>query len=462
VKVCEESTKAGSNVTPQLRYFLEELFSRLDEEAVLYCVLRNYESLPEHVGNDIDVLVHQDHIGIFRDCLLSAAKTSGWLLVKNPSRFAFESFWFRNPRVGKFVQIDVWAVLHWKGIAWGETGWILRNRKRLRKFFIPSPAVEAGVLLIKDVIEGGIIKTKYHEIIQRTAQQELEAVREFLAWSLGEDIAAWLSEKSQEQQWENIEQARTKIRLAVIKRAFYRNPLSVILNFARFLWGHLRARFAKPAGMFVVFVGPDGSGKSTVADRLDKSLAKLFSKREYYHGHFGILPELKVFRNFFLRLLGKKLPEPPVSEYVQVENPRANGFFRALMYVCYYSLDYFVGYLVVNKACAYGDLIIFDRYFYDFFIQPQFRLVPERILLTISKLLPHPDILLYLKCEPKEIHKRKPELALEEIDRQQKVIEAVLLPQKNCYMIETSENPDETVSRICGLISEHMQRRFSI
>jgi len=40
--------------------FLTALFNRLNEEKVTYCVLRNYETLPERVGNDVDIWVEKN------------------------------------------------------------------------------------------------------------------------------------------------------------------------------------------------------------------------------------------------------------------------------------------------------------------------------------------------------------------------------------------------------------------
>lgn len=37
--------------------FLSLLFEQLNKNQIVYCILRNYEGLPEIVGNDLDIWV---------------------------------------------------------------------------------------------------------------------------------------------------------------------------------------------------------------------------------------------------------------------------------------------------------------------------------------------------------------------------------------------------------------------
>jgi hypothetical protein len=442
-----------------LRNFLLGLFENLERQGVSYCVLRNYEGLPEYIENDIDLLVDPKEDGAFRICLSETAKANGWVLVKEASRLGYHGYWFADIDFGKFVQIDVLLGLYWKGIRWIEHHHILETRRRWKQFFVPDATAEAGTLLLKDLFSLGSVKRKYQANIREFTCNHPQQLEDFLGQSLGKKLAARLVVMAQQGMWNVINRNRRRIVLAAIGTSFRRSPFSLIVGFVRFLLRHLWARFACKAGLFLVLIGPDGSGKSTVAEGLQKDLSSLFKRRQYYHGHFGTLPELKVFRNFFLRLLGKKLPEPPVSEYAQVENPRANGFFRALMYVCYYSLDYFVGYLVVNKARAYGDLIIFDRYFYDYFLAHEFNRVPRFLLPIMKMLLPKPDLLVYLYNSPDVVARRKADLTREQIEKQQQRCELLVRSMPYAVTVPTEIPSHEVIKQVSNLVIRLMVNR---
>lgn len=395
---------------------------------------------------------------MFRQCLLSAAQHTSWVLVKAPSRFAFHSFWLRNTSNNKFIQIDVWTTLHWKSIPWANTEWILKNRRCLRQFFIPSPVAEAGILLIKDLLQTGKIKPKYFQRIHQTAQKNGKNFHEFLAWSLGNGVACWLCEKTQELAWDTIEKQRIRFCLAAIGKTCCRNPVKAFLNFTDFLWKHLWSRLARPMGMFVVFIGPDGSGKTTVAKDLEKSLNPLFRHCQYYHGRFGLLPELKNFRNLFLRILGRKPSVFPKNQTTE-QDTNQHSLLRSLVYVSYYSLDYFLGHWIVRKSQSVGNLIIFDRYFYDWFIQQYYGRIPRWFLPVLKFILPRPDIIVYLSNSPQIVYQRKQELTVEQIGEQAQRCQEIVQHIPYAETVSTNQHVNEIVREISARIFEIMAKR---
>ena len=453
-----KSETTSDKSTPSIRWLLEDLFLRLDDAGVLYCVLRNYEELPERIGNDIDLLVHPGHVKIFRERLERVIADSGWSLLKNFERFRFHSYWLKAGQGHLVLHIDVWSVHHWKGICYAGNAAFFEKRKRFRQFYIPDPAVEVGLLFIKDLIQNDKVKTKYRKRIQEFAKAHPEGIQEFLQWPLGARLAGRMTEKASHGAWDDIDAKSWTVRRAVLWRAFLRNPVSPFIDFSGFLWGHFWSRLTRPNGIFLVLIGPDGSGKSTVAKQLQKSLRDLFDIHQYYHGHFGLLPELKIFRNFFLGAIGRKPPAPPAEAH----NVPAHGLLRVLIYVFYYSVDYFLGHWIVRGFQSKGHLIIFDRYFYDWFIQGYYGRTPRWLLPILKAVLPRPDLVVHLRNSPEIVHHRKAELTVEQIEDQAEKCREIVQGLTHAITVSTDSSVDEVVQAIAERVMEIMAKRFQI
>lgn len=448
------------SASPAVRDLLAELFRRLDEAAVSYCVLRNYEGLPEHVGNDVDLLVHSRHVSAFHTCLTDAAHAGDWQFLGGPKRFGWRSYRLAHRRTNELIHLDVMDRLTWKGVRWADESAVLENRRRWRGFFVPDASCEAGVLLLKDLIQGSPIRPKYHGRIRDSAQSDAAALQAFLAWSLGRRLAGWLCDQAGKGAWASMEARGGAIRRAVLARAFRRSPIGPLAHYACFLWGHLWSCVARPSGIFVVLIGPDGSGKSTVASAMMESLEPLFVLRRYYHAHFEILPELKAIRNRILRVAGRRPPATaPRSPSAQDYEPYS--FWRAMTYILYYVLDFLLGHFVMVRARGRGDLVVFDRYFYDYWIQRSFERVPAGFLRVLMRVIPRPDLVIWLENEPEVIHERKPELRVPEIEWQLARCKRLMKWMRSGVAISTHADPAVVSARACKAVIDTMRLRHT-
>ena len=57
--------------------FLSRFFTRINEAGIKYCVLKNYDQLPLHVGNDVDMWVEEGFQGRCREILLGVGRNGG-------------------------------------------------------------------------------------------------------------------------------------------------------------------------------------------------------------------------------------------------------------------------------------------------------------------------------------------------------------------------------------------------
>lgn len=442
-----------------LNIFLHNLFSLLEKEGVLYCILRDYEGLPDIIGNDVDLLVDPQHIDSFHNCLKTTAVSGSWKLLRNSVRYKFQSYWLTSPDNTSVIHLDAWLTLHWKGISFAQTSVILRKRKRYKNFYIIDPEIETGTYIIKDLIQNGNIKEKYKSLVKESTTIASNEVFDFLKWPMGDRLASLLLEKSAKGAWDEINSLCGAVRRASVFRAFLRNPGFPIFGFFGFLIGHIRAFFGRRNGFYIVLIGPDGSGKSTIANNLAQLLEKLFGHCQYYHGQFGLLPELKTFKNICLKLVGNKPPvQPTPGTYAAHNLPRYN-MVRILFHVLYYSLDFFIGHLLIRRHQSIGNLIISDRYFYDWFIPAHFDRTPRWFLPVLKTVLPRPDLIVFLENDPDIIHKRKPELTIEQIKEQSDRCASIISKITYGITVSTKHPIDISVSEICSHIRTIMEKR---
>lgn len=98
----------------------------------------------------------------------------------------------------------------------------------------------------------------------------------------------------------------------------------------------------------------------------------------------------------------------------------------------YYSLDYTLGYWIrLAPQLARGNLLILERYFFDYFVdrrQEGVRL-PRWLLRGVCSLFPRPRIAYLLTTDPDTAYRRRADLDRDEIARQ--MGEYAELPQWN-------------------------------
>jgi thymidylate kinase len=163
-------------------------------------------------------------------------------------------------------------------------------------------------------------------------------------------------------------------------------------------------RWMRPTGLFVVIVGPDGIGKSTMIASVLKTVSPCFRRRASFHWRPGWI-------RFNRREVISRGPHdlPPRG--------RMSSIFAILIYFADYWLGYIMG---IRVMLARSGLVLFDRYFYDISIDPlRFRIKGCRWLVRLlERMVPQPDLVIVLDASETTVHQRKQELTLEEIRRQ--------------------------------------------
>ena len=117
----------------------------------------------------------------------------------------------------------------------------------------------------------------------------------------------------------------------------------------------------------------------------------------------------------------------------------------------YFNLDYILGYwFEVRKHLKQGKLVVFDRYYYDYYLDKQrYRLdISDKLLKLFTPVIPKPDITFLLVGDAKKLYERKKEITVEEIQQQIDRIITNKCNFANAIVIDVNQEIDVVVKSV--------------
>ena len=442
---------------------VSRLFSRLASDDISYVVLRNYEGLPNSVGHDLDLLLDEGDLARYRSLLRMTAEDCGWKIVRVESRYGYWKCYLYRPDSTErsFLQIDAFYPQHYRGMPWFSSVEVLADRVAYGEFYIPAPGHEAADLLLKELLGSGRVKEAYGARIADLVQVDSKRFISVVSAAFGEETAIALLIACEQQRWTELEQQAHRLRMRLALRAWVTQPWDQFVRTLRFIWGHI-AKYLQPSGFFICFIGPDGSGKTSVSEELCAALDwTLFQRVHYVHWRFGIFPELKVFKQVAARLMGRSRKNSGGDRQNGMPD-RPHGLARAVGYLLYYTLDYVLGHFVVARARGKGELVILDRYFYDYMIQWTLCSIPQWLPMFLLRFIPTPDVVVFLSNNAEAVYERKQDIPLQEIARQLGICQALTEQLPNACRIEADADLPEVVRRVIEVMMERMTQREAL
>ncbi|EKD46962.1 MAG: thymidylate kinase-like protein [uncultured bacterium] len=302
---------------------------------------------------------------------------------------------------------------------------------------------EAIYYALKKAVKGNLSEedfAKLKNLLENPSSELSTFVQDWFGLQGSKIITELLKTASPVERGHLINQLHTRV-----ERRFLRcHPIRVFLHFIFDLMRKIR-RFVTPTGLFVVVLGPDGSGKSTLVNALLNDLQRAFRRTWRFHWRPGLLPKLGGGSSTCLQTDNSKstaASPPKKAKY---------GKAVSLLRYGYYLLDFILGYwAVVYPRRAQTTLILGERWYYDVIASPErygFNL-PQWLLRFGKLLIPLPDLTILLVADPENIHARKPELSPDEIKEQLDRLTCLMPPRPRGKIIHTDVSVTESVKAL--------------
>ena len=213
----------------------------------------------------------------------------------------------------------------------------------------------------------------------------------------------------------------------------------------------------------IVFVGPDGSGKTTIIENLKTRLSPHYQV-EVNHIRFNNIPRagnLKAFIYSLFKLRIQPLPSRTKSNLSGSDGKYFYGpkfpLWKIIPLLTYEIFDYILGYFTIFRIAFIASshqntLILFDRYLSDFYTEKDWSNTPRWFINLLLLLAPSPDYIFFMKNSPEKIHSRKYELSISDINIVNNRTQSLLCNKTNFVPLDTNNSPDELVEIIMAML----------
>lgn len=439
---------------------LEKVFKVINESNLDYCIQNKYEMMPEEIPSDIDMMYRNASEEDLDNLVSKVAKETGLIVTQKICQGYFEyTYIISYPCPQKYfqLQLDFYRAISRRGylnIMPAEE--MLENKRFYKCFYVPDPYIEFKYMWIRRTIKHDM-NNEHIEIAKKLYLNNPEKYIEQLKKDFGAEVSSLVLEILDKNDVE-IFNRNFEVFNSAAKRISRKNAsLPVRLKYTAFMLGTvIPKRIFHKCGLSVAFIAPDGAGKSTIINRVKETVSGSF---------YGV--NLYYMRPHLFKNLGHYNKLNPTEEATTNDNPHGvvcDGVFKSAVRFFFYNLDFQLGTLLkINRKKINKQLVIFDRYYYDYFADmKRYKYsLPAWFPAAFEWMIPKPDMVFVLDGNPEVLYERKKELPISELEKQCSVFHQLAQNRKNFYAINVNRNVDTIVDEVTETILREMARRTS-
>ena len=423
---------------------LSSVLERFESAGLQYCILHGYEDYPLGVASDVDCLVDPDvPLRKIYALLKEACARSGATLVRTRGyhvvlalRMAEGSF--------SFLTLDLCRESECRGLPFYTGAEVLANRRRFRGFWVPPADVACAAYLARCIARRVLDETRIRRLTAFYRGDCAGCARQ-LARFWGGDSSRLILAALQSGNWTQVRQRLDDLRGELLRRCALRFPARLLRN-ALHRWVERAQRLVQPDGVSVVFLGPDGAGKSSTIDVVGGAkLAAAFDRSVCW----GFVPPLH-------RLTGRN-DGPSSQPHALPPRSVTSSIAKALYWLVFLT----VGYPLLHLALARGTLVLYDRHLVDVLVDPKrYRYGgPLWLMRLIWSVIPKPDLVILLNAPPEVVHARKREVPLLETAGQARAYSALVRSLRYGHEIDSSQPLERVADQSNGVILSYVAER---
>lgn len=411
----------------------------LNEKSIDYRVTNGYQEIsnPSQPESDWDILFKKKDFAQIDKTIKAFSKSFGYVIVQeyHQQKYAKNIFLY-NPKYSELLNLDLYGELSRNGIRILNEEEVFSNTKHFKSVSILKPDQEFIQYLVKKIDKEKISKINFDYLMTLYANNK-EACLKYLTLffkNTSFDIINLFEYSNHNLFLENI---------LLFKNDFNNNKKNAKDGVWNSFW-RITKRIVKPTGITIAFLGPDGSGKSTIIDLLKKQILP-FRKICYFH----------------LKPILKKTKET----HAVVVNPHANkaysevkSYGKLLYFIYQYNWGWLKNIFLLKRR---STMVIFDRYFDDMLVDyKRYRFGGNTAVAGyFRKIIPQPEIYFILTAESTVILNRKQEVTPKELERQI-IGYRNLADNRRYFNIDVSHSPEKIVVEIMNILMKKMNERY--
>ncbi len=458
---------SASTIIHKWENFHAQVFSdfilELNTNNVKYFILRNFEGLPQfNLSKDIDIIIKP---GSYKKALKLLIKTfkAHNLVYTYDMHFERAHCWFAmDVERDFFIHIDLIEGYANKGFEIIDFSTLYSNTIEYKNFRVLNSEFDALMLILYKLIGCKELKPKYQEKILSIYQQTPQKITTLLTRYLGIRLSKRITTNIECNDFYSLISLSKEIASTAKRYSFSKRPITTIFNIFLFLIEKFYRIVICPPKFkkFLAVEAPDGTGKTTFIEQLQIKIAETFvcelNKSQISHFRPEILPNLGA--------VGEKAKVMKQDkDFTNPHRAKPVGKISSFIRMTYYWLDYVIGMpLILRKNAQYDKFTIFDRYIYDFLVDPRRSRInlPYWLRKGFTKLVKQPKIVFVLDAPTEVIYKRKQELTPEEISRQLVEFRKLSSLGKRYYRLDASKKPEEIANDAIKIILEKFTNKL--
>ena len=445
VSEIESSDPAAAAVLTRVE-LLAHVFEELNRRGVPVCVTHAHSDLTTAVDSDVDCVVPASYD---RRTLLT--DLAGIRMAGKPVRVVqwlddgaqYIAIAGGDDRAPVMVQLHVSPDFELDGHVYYTAEELIAARVFKGIFPVTPPDIEFACVLLNRIAKGAIGPTHAERLTRLYELAPVACAKQAQRfWS--RTAASMLISDAQSGDWTPVRGQIARLATEMRRR---RRHNGLLRRGVRRLAATKRktARWLRPrAGLHVVFLGPDGVGKSTVIEQVRDLIAPAFIDTSYHTFAPSLIPQ-------------RLQPDKPTPHALP---PRSFG--ASLLKAAWWSVCYTAGYAAtIRPERVRGNFAVNHRYLLDAIVDPKrYRYSgPTWLLRAIWAVAPKPDLVFLLDAPAEVIQARKKEVPFAETARQRDAYRSLLAGMPYGRIINAARPLDEVVAEVNGILLDHLARR---
>ena len=427
-------------------------FKALDDDSIPWAIQHGWYGLPAYARHDIDVLLNACDVKRAIRILRKVSAENGWKIYASFHSSILRSFWLvLGDKDQSYFQVDLLVESGLRGVSFFRTRSSDALKRRWRNengIWCVEHSYAAASVLLKEVLANGKLEGELRkQHIADALVHDAERFHDLLLETFKDErLVSRLIDVCKASDWDAFPELAPEMRRKYVKFRVRNTAMMV-----RYVYDYFRLRFFPFFRLFVIVVGPDGCGKTSVAE----GIVRRFHHRPFFnyrlmHANFWGVVRLREVKRSIFSFFGRKIvfaPDPKPGEALVGMTP-ALGRARSMFYILYYGLWMCLGHVKLWAWRSFSSILVADRYYHDYYYSRGHVKSPVWYKHLIELIVPRPKLIFYLHRPAEEIFAQKPELTVEEIKRQQQTIRELLGRDIRFREIDAGHGLDETITRV--------------